>query len=193
MFPALNQVDNAYGMPIPDGLKPMPGVNDVRPDEPGAAKDTSGPSVAVGSTPDEDVRKKAHGTFQEFLSIRDFTEAETCMRELALSVPQEGMVVATALNDSYDVQLETERDNLRAVVVHLADAGLLTGEGIQAGFQVCILWVCHSSVQLIRLVCTMLWPARTVCWHECLAGQSSQVEELSTLQLSIALLSLPNC
>lgn len=133
LFPALNQVDK-YGMAIPDGLKPLPGANDVRPDEPGAAKDTSGPPV--GSVPDEDVRKKAHGTFQEFLSIRDFTEAETCMRELALSVPQQGLVVATALNDSYNVQQETERDSLRSVVVHLADAGLLTAEGIQAGVQV---------------------------------------------------------
>lgn len=137
LFP---EVDNAYGMPIPDGLQPMP---DLRPDQPDAAKDTSGPSVAVGSTPDEDVRKKAHGTFQEFMSIRDFTEAETCMRELALSVAQQGLVVATALNDSYDVQLETERDNLRAVVVHLADTGLLVAEGIQAGIQVCICYNCE--------------------------------------------------
>ena len=66
LFPALNQVDK-YGMAIPDGLKPLPGANDVRPDEPGAAKDTSGPPV--GSVPDEDVRKKAHGTFQELSLI----------------------------------------------------------------------------------------------------------------------------
>jgi hypothetical protein len=136
LFPTAGiNVDNAYGMPIPDGYDQP--LSDVRPDQPDSAKDTSGPSIAVGSTPDEDVRKKAHGTFQEFLSIRDFAEAETCMRELALSVKQQGIVVATALNDSYDVQQEAERENLRAVVVHLADTGLLVAEGIQAGVQVC--------------------------------------------------------
>jgi hypothetical protein len=125
LFPGVD----SYGMPI----SPLP---DVRPDQPDSAKDTSGPSVAVGATPDEEVRKKAHGTFQEFLSIHDFREAEQCMRELALSVPQQGLVVATALTDSYDVQQEAEREHLRQVIVHLADAGCLVGDGLQAGVMV---------------------------------------------------------
>lgn len=144
LFPEVSgAAGNAYGMPVPAGLQPLP---DVRPDQPDSAKDTSGPSVAVGSTPDADVRKKAHGTFQEFLSIRDFTEAETCIRELALSVAQQGLVVSTALNDSYDVQQEAERTSIRSVVVHLADTGLLVSEGIQAGFKVLIFLYYYFSL-----------------------------------------------
>jgi hypothetical protein len=70
----------------------------IRPDGPDAAKDSSHPpGPPKGSLPDEDVRKKAHCTFQEFLSIRDYREAETCILELAPSAAQEALIVSTML------------------------------------------------------------------------------------------------
>lgn len=72
----------------------------------------------------------------QFLSIRDFTEAETCVREMLLDVRQEALVVETALNDSYDLQKETERAAVRDIIARLAEAGCLSGGAIVQGVKV---------------------------------------------------------
>lgn len=54
LFPA----EELYGMPIPESMK----EDALRPDAADAAKDTSAPR---GTLPDDDVRKKTHGTLQE--------------------------------------------------------------------------------------------------------------------------------
>eukprot|EP00892_Ulva_mutabilis_P008950 jgi/Ulvmu1/6427/UM003_0056.1 len=124
LFPA----EELYGMPIPESMK----GDALRPDAADAAKDTSAPR---GALPDADVRKKAHGTFQEFLSIRDLKEAEQCLREMLLDARQEALVVETAMNDTYDLQKEEERASMRAVITHLAAEGYLSGDAIVQGLK----------------------------------------------------------
>ena len=80
----------------------FPGMADLRSERTnGAATDTSAAADAAakpkGILSDDDVTKKAQGTFAEFLSIRDYKEAEACIAELHCSEAQEALVVTAAL------------------------------------------------------------------------------------------------
>lgn len=82
----------------------FPGMADLRSQRAnGAATDTSAAGAAAaaakpkGTLSDEDVAKKAQGTFAEFLSIRDYKEAEACIAELNCSEAQEALVVTAAM------------------------------------------------------------------------------------------------
>jgi hypothetical protein len=109
----------------------------VRPDGPDAAKDTTNPpGPPKGQLSDEEVTKKAGGTFREFISIHDTREAETCIRELGCTEAQEGLVVAAALTECYECQNAVDRHHVYKVLVHLADLNLLSSEGFRLGFLV---------------------------------------------------------
>lgn len=113
----------------------MEDVADLRPDDPAAATDTAS-APPKGQLSDEEVTKKAGGTVSEFMSIRDFKEAEVCVRELGCTDAQEGLVVAAALQACFDSQKDDERAAVYRMLVHLADRELLSGEGVRAGFYV---------------------------------------------------------
>jgi hypothetical protein len=120
LFPGMDE--------FPDGA--------IRPDGPDTAKDTATPGPPKGQLSDEEVTKKAGGTFREFIGIRDVKEAEACIRELGCTEPQEGLVVAAALVECYECQKEADRQHMYKVLVHLADISLLSAEGIRLGFLV---------------------------------------------------------
>ena len=105
----------------------FPGMEDVglRPDDPAAATDTATPPPPKGELSDEEVTKKAGGTVSEFMSIRDFQEAEACVRELGCTEGQEALVVSAAL------QARPRRACCAVRVV--APFGSNTGRGGSAG------------------------------------------------------------
>jgi hypothetical protein len=147
--------DDSVLFPGMADLAPMDG--DVRRDGADAATATSsGPPK--GSLSNEDIDKKARGTFSEFLSIRDFKEAEACVSEMRTSEEQEAIVVAIALQTCFDAQVESERTLMYKLLVHLADARLLSAEGIRKGLLVrpgpcsCLRWWREHDAKARRAV-----------------------------------------
>lgn len=70
------------------------------------------------------------------MSIRDYKEAVACVTEMRASEDQEGLIVSTALQTCFDSQQDSERALVYKLLVHLADAQLLSSEGIRKGFLV---------------------------------------------------------
>jgi hypothetical protein len=129
--------------------------------DPGAAIDTATPAAPAGPPrgrlPDDDVRTKAAGAFAELLSARDMREAEACVREIAPSEGQEALVVGAALAAAYDAAGQAERDVLNAGLVHLADAGCLSADGIEAGLKARARCFCGPRPSTPVLCCAVLW------------------------------------